>query len=275
MCVERSHIHITPLTITMKSGYKHNRQVETGNYVGLKFDDGWMFLNVLEVERIDLKPYVLYNEDNEREEIAPRTAGTTDDEIIDELGRQLVEPNDSAKELMFQVLVGVAPSRMQVYPMYGRNRAPNLRGGAEPGDPQVPLTGYDSPYNNPSLQGEFFTTNDMNTLQLQAYNPMDEPKEARLSMYVNKFRYTVVENVDLMRSFIDGQVPFRSHPMGLGAKNTDQLSTPGWIESRFGDVILTTREIYQQTTDEDNGVVDTNGNEIVEDGVDDMINGGE
>ena len=259
----------------MKSGYKHNRQVETGNYVGLKFDDGWMFLNVLEVERIDLKPYVLYNEDNEREEIAPRTAGTTDDEIIDELGRQLVEPNDSAKELMFQVLVGVAPSRMQVYPMYGRSRAPNLRGGAEPGDPQVPLTGYDSPYNNPSLQGEFFTTNDMNTLQLQAYNPMDEPKEARLSMYVNKFRYSVVENVDLMRSFIDGQVPFRSHPMGLGAKNTDQLSTPGWIESRFGDVILTTREIYQQTTDEDNGVVDTNGNEIVEDGVDDIINGGE
>lgn len=231
----------------MKDRYANNRSVKTGHYVGLKFDDGWFFVNVIETESLELKPYILQNKDNERAAIPAGEAGSQDDNIIDEVRRQLVEPDGNEQDLIFQILVGVAPSRMQIYPFFGRDRAPNLGGGAEPGSPQVPLSGYDSPYNSPTLQGEMFTVNDMEDLQLQAYNPMREAKEARLSIYVTKFKYTVVEDTDLMRSFIDGQTPFRDHAMGLGAQSNDQIRAPGWMMDRFSDVILTTREIYEET----------------------------
>lgn len=226
---------------------QRTRAVQTGHYVGLEFEQGWFFINVIQTEQIDLKPYILLNENENRAEIAPQTAGSPDDGIRDSVGRILTTPEDSEQNLIFQLLVGIAPSRMQVFPIYGRDRRPNLTGGAQPGEAQVPLDGFDTPYNNPSLEGEFFTMNDMEELQLQPYNPTDEPLEARLSFHVNKFRYTVVEDVNLMRAFLDGQVNFRDHSMGLGAQTTDQIRAPGWLIERFGDVIMTTREIYEAT----------------------------
>jgi hypothetical protein len=241
----------------MQNENPNHRILKTGNYAGLKFRDGWLFIHVLETEFIELKPWILLNESGNREAIAAETAGSADDEIVDEVGRQLVEPQDEEQNLVFQLMTGVAPSRMQIYPRFGRDRAPNLVGGAEPQSPQVPFNGYDSPYNNPSTQSEIFTVNGMDSLQLQAYNPMDEPQEARVSFHVNKMKYTVIEDVNKMRAFIQGQLPFRDHAMGLGSQEKDQVRAPGWMQSAFGDLMYSTEEILTQSSGNDTSSLGT------------------
>lgn len=228
--------------------HKHKqdgRILKTGHYAGLKFEEGWFFTHILDTEYVELKPWILLNEDEERDEIAPHTAGSTDDEIVDHVERQLVEPRSSEQNLLFQLHLGVAPSRIQIFPFFGRDRAPNLTGGAEPGKPQVYLNGYDSPFNDPSPQSEIITVNSMDNLALQAYNPMDEPQEAKMSFHVNKMKYAVVEDVSLMKAMIQGQVPFRDHSMGLAAQRKEQIKAPSWLNDKFGDVILSTQEILR------------------------------
>lgn len=233
----------------MYDEYDNNRLLRTGDYVGLKFEQGWAFMHVLETETIDLKPWILLNEEEEREAIPPGEAGSRDDEIRDEVNRRLVSPRDSNKNQVFQIQVGIGEDRMQLYPTFGRDRAPNLTGGAEPGSPQVPVTGYDSPYNDPSKRGEFFKLNNLEDLALQAYNPTSEPLEARISVSVNKFTYAVLEDIDMMRGFLQGQIPWKSHTVGLGVRTNDQLKAPGWFMQRFGDEVLTTTEILESGND--------------------------
>ena len=91
--------------------------------------------------------------------------------------------------------------------------------------------------------GEFFTLNDMDNFALQAFNPTSEPLEGRISIHVNKFKYAVLEDRGLMRGFLQGQVPWKDHIMGLGADSNDQLRAPGWFTERFGNNIYSTEEI--------------------------------
>lgn len=216
----------------------------TGDYLGLEFADaGWWFTHVIQTEEIELKPWILLNENENRDVIAAETAGSEDDLFKDTVGREFIVPNDDEKNMIFQVRFGIAPSRMQIYPFFGRDRSPNLRGTAEPGEPQVAFTGFDSPYNNPTRQAEIFTINSMSQPSLQAYNPMPEDEEARVSVHVNKIKYATIEDKDLMKAMIQGQVPFREHPMGLGAQKQDQIKAPGWLQDNFADVMHTTEEI--------------------------------
>jgi len=165
----------------MHGDNKKTRLLESGHYVGMQFQDGWWFFQVLGHEFLELKPYTLLNENGNRDEIAAETAGNEDDEIIDEQDRHYLIPRDSEQNLVFQVQFGVAPSRMQIYPFFGRNRSPNLRGTAEPGEPQVPYTGFDTPYNDPSTQAEIFTVNSQEFPAFQAYNPTADAEEATMS----------------------------------------------------------------------------------------------
>jgi len=219
--------------------------VKTGHYVGLKFEEGWFFVHVLETEDIHLKPWIMLNENDSRSTISAQTMGSEDEEFVDEVNRKLLEPESNSQNIIFQTMFGAAPSRIQLYPRFGRNSRPNLVGGADETNSQVPVTGYDSPYNDPSAQGEFFMVDDMEDFALQAYNPHSEPVEARASVYVNKFRYAVVDDVEVMKGFIQGQLPFKDHVMGLGAQTNEQMKAPGWMIDMFGDSIKTTREILE------------------------------
>ena len=231
----------------MRPEQDQTRLLETSNYLGLKFDEGWWFVQLLETEFIELKPWTLLNENGNRAEIAANTAGSEDDEIRDDRDRKYLVPRDEEQNLIFQIQYGIDPSRMQVYPIFGRDRAPNLRGTAEPETDQVPISGYDSPYNNPTQQSEFYTVNDMETPSLQAYNPMDEPAEAKLSFAVNKMKYATIEDIGTQRAFLQGQLPARLVPVGLGAQRRDQLRAPQWLTDAFGSSIRTTEEILNST----------------------------
>lgn len=227
------------------------RLLESSNYLGLKFKQGWWFLQVLETEFIELKPWTLLNENGVRDAIAAQTAGSQDDEITDSRDRHYVVPRDDEQNLVFQVQYGIAPSRMQIYPFYGRDRAPNLRGTAEPGELQVPISGFDSPYNSPTQQSEFYTVNDMEFPSLQPYNPMDEPAEAKLSFHVNKLKYAVIEDIGTQRAFLQGQLPCRLFPMGLGAQERDQIRAPQWLTDAFGTSVRETETILNSQEQSD------------------------
>lgn len=235
----------------MRKEYQDSRLLQTGNYLGLKFDEGWWFVNVLETEFIELKPWTLLNENGNRAEIAAQTAGSEDDEVTDDRDRHYLVPRDEEQNLIFQVQYGIAPSRMQVFPFYGRDRAPNLRGTAEPGGSQIPVTGFDSPYNDPTQQSELFTVNDQEFPAFQAYNPMDEAEEAKLSFHVNKMKYATIEDIGTQRAFLEGRLRYRPHPMGLGAQRRDQIRAPQWLTDAFGSSIRTTDEILNSTEQAD------------------------
>lgn len=218
-----------------------------GHTLGLKFEDGWWFNQVLETEYIELKPWILLNENENRDVIAAQTAGSQDDEFKDTLERRHILPDDQQQNLIYQVRFGVAPSRMQIYPIFGRDRAPNLTANSEPGEPEVPFTGYDSPYNDPQNQAEVFTVNEQEFPSLQAYNPMSEDKEARVSVHVNKIKYGTVEDMGVMKAIIQGQQPAKLHQVGLGARKRDQLSAPSWLQNTFGEYIKSTEEILNHS----------------------------
>lgn len=194
---------------------------------------------------MELKPWILLNENDTRAAISATTSGSKD-EIQDSNSRRLLEPNKSERNLVFQVLAGVAPSRMQIYPFFGRDQNLGLENSIAPGEDEFWVTGFDSPYNNPTRQSEMFYVNDMARLKLQAYNPMDEAKEARLSFYVNKVRYATVTDINTMKAMLQGQIPSHQHMMGLGSQDRYQLKPPEWLEDTFGEHIYTTQEILQQ-----------------------------
>lgn len=223
-----------------------NGMLRTAHFAGLHFEQGWWFIQVLDTEFIELKPWILLNENDNRAAIAAQTAGSEDDEIQDTQGRNYLVPGEQEQDMVFQIQFGIAPSRMQVYPFFGRDRAPNLVSNAEPGEPQVPFTGFDTPYNNPSEHAELFTVNAQPPLSLQAYNPMDEPEEARLSFGVNKIKYAVVDNEDVMIAMLQGDKQAKLHSMGLGAQRQDRFSAPQWLMNTFGDVVMSTQDLIGQ-----------------------------
>lgn len=236
----------------MKEEKRDPRLLRTGMFAGLKFDDGWWFIQTIGREYNEVKPVTLLNEDEDRDEIAPGTEGVTTDEIEDSQDRNILEPSSSQRNLVFQVLYGIAPSRFQVFELYGRERNNAVQDFDSPGDPAAYITGFDSPYNNPSRESELFTINSMAPLRLQAFNPTDTAAEAKLSFHVNKLRYTTVTDKDLMKAMLQGQQPARLQMMGGGAQNKDQIGIPTWVDEAFGEHIYTTKEILSNGNS-DNG----------------------
>jgi len=217
--------------------------LQSGHYLGLKFSDGWFFTFILETEYTELKPWTFLNENGNRAAIAAQTAGSKDDEIKNSVSAQLTEPHDDERNLIFQVRVGLSPSRGQLFPLFGRNRSPHLENQDSPGQKMVPTSGYDSPYNSPTDQLEFFNVADMPNVAYQAYNPMDEAHEIRASFHVNQMKYAVVTDINLMRAMIEGQQPAKLYAMGMGAQQNNQIRAPGWMKEQFGNEIHTTQEI--------------------------------
>lgn len=232
----------------MNHKQRDNRFMKEGHFGGLKLDDGWFFYQVIGTEYVELKPYILLNENGNRSAIAAETAGSDQEEIDDTFDNKLVEPDDDERNSLFQILYGVAPSRMQVYLLFGRDRTVSLQDYDSPGEPAAYVNGFDSPYNNPSPQSELFYINDMSPLRVQAYNPMPVAEEARVSFHVNKMRYVAVTDKGLMKAMLQGQQPANLAMAGLGIQNSDQTGVPTWLNEAFGEHIHTTQEILDEET---------------------------
>lgn len=229
----------------MKGDYKDGGLLRTGHFLGLKFDDGWWFVQVLATSELELKPWQLLNSNGNRAELAANTEGNIDD-VADENGRLLLEPNDSERDLIFQVQLGIAPSRIQLFPQFGRDQNLGLETEITPGEDEVWATGYDSPYNSPTSQAEVFYINNMSRLGLVGYNPNDEPLPAKLSIHINKIHYATVTDINLMKAMLQNQVTAKKHPMGLGATDRYQIGLPEWVERAFGEHVYETNTILAE-----------------------------
>lgn len=229
----------------MHPAQKDGRLEREGHFVGLKWDEGWWFIQVLGTSVEELKPWVLYDSNDNRDAIAGTTAGN-EDEFRDENNRLQLEPDDDERGLVFQILTGVWPSRATITPKYGREYNLGLEQSMNPGDDEIWISGFDSPYNNPGSQSEIYYVNDMSTLKFEAYNPMSESTEVRVSFLLNKLHYATVTDVNMMKGMLQNQVKSSKHMMGLGATSKDQLSVPQWLESAFGEHIKETSTILSQ-----------------------------
>lgn len=235
----------------MQLEQRDTRRLKTSNVVGLAFDDGWLFARVTATEYVELKPFTLKNENGDREAIAPNTAGVSSDRITDQAGNNLLQPAKEDKNLIFHVMYGVAPSRMQVFEMFGRNRPKGLENYDEPGDPAPIINGFDSPYNDPTQEAEMFVVAEQSKPKLQAFNPTEESLEANISFHVNKLRYGVITDPNVQKAMLQGSIPFKAYPMGGGAQDNDRIPLPSWLNERFGDSIRTTQEILSTDSEGD------------------------
>lgn len=249
----------------MKRRQRDTRLEQPGHFVGLKFKEGWWFIQILGTSVQELKPWVLLNENGNRAAIGAETTGNND-EIQDERNRILLEPNDDERGLVFQILMGVEPSRMNIIPQFGREQNLGLEEQLAAGEDEVWITGFDSPYNNPSSQSEIIYINDMAPLRIRAHNPMTTSDEVKLSFLVNKMHYATVTSVNVMKAMLQNQIRSSKKMVGLGATENDQLSAPEWLENTFGEHIKPTETILQQG-DGQQGVRQA-GNLIFRDSVD-------
>lgn len=217
-------------------------------FAGLQFNEGWWFIQVVGTETVELKPYVLKNENGNQAALAPGESGIESEEIKDDNGNRVLEPKDDNRNTVHQVLYGIDPSRMQTFHLFGRDRNVSLQDYDRPGDPAPSITGYDTPYNNPSRDSEVFYVNSMAPLRIQAHNPMDEESEARLSFHVNKIHYTTITDTGLMKAMLQGQQPARLTQIGGGVQARDRVSIPNWVTEAFGSHIRTTEEILSSSS---------------------------
>lgn len=224
--------------------------LRTGHYVGLHFQEGWWFLQTIGQTQVEMKPFILRNDNENRAEISAESAGSEVDEIRDGTGRNLIVPRESERDTVYQVSLGISPSPMQLFFKFGRKRAQELEDYAEPGDPAPVVNGFDSPYNNPTREATFFSVNDMEFPRIQAYNPTSEPREAKVSVHVNKIMYATVTDKSLMKAFLQQKFPCKLHEMGMGVKKRDRLDIPDWLGKQFGEHIYTTKEILSAEEDE-------------------------
>ena len=230
---------------------RDTRRLRASNLVGLAFDEGWLFVRVTATEQVEIKPYTLKNENGNRAALSPNAAGTTNDEITDEADNNLIRPPKEDKNLIYHVMYGVAPSRAQVFEMFGRDRNNGIENYDEPGDPAPITNGFDSPYNDPTEEAEMFVVAEQSAPKLQAFNPTEESTEVNVSLHVNKLRYGVITDVSVQKAMLQGQIPFKSYPMGGGAQDNDRVSLPSWLNERFGEHIRTTQEILASTSEDE------------------------
>lgn len=224
--------------------------LRAGHIAGLKFDEGWWFIQCIGTEYVEVKPWILLNENGNRDVVGASTSGANDQNIVDSSGNdKILMPDDSARNTVHQIFYGVDPSRMQLFSLFGRDRNVALQDYDQPGEVGGYINGFDSPYDNPSPSTELFYINSMAPLRLQPYNPMSTAKEARVSFHVNKVRYTTITSEDKQKALLQGQEPAKLEMMGLGVQDADQVSIPTWLNEAFGEHIRTTSEILDSNTE--------------------------
>lgn len=229
----------------MKHDNRDSREFQTGHRVALKFSEGWWMFNVIGTEYNELKPVTLLNENDNRDVIGAQTSGSDNDQIRDPTGDRLLVPADDERNLVYHVMYGINPSRMQVFEQWGRDRNRAIEDYDAPGEPAPIVNGFDSPYNNPTKEAEFVTVNNLNPPKLQAYNPTDTALEANLSFHVTKLRYAVIDDMDVKKAIMQGQMNADKYMMGGGVQDSNQVRPPQWLTENFGDTIHTTRQILE------------------------------
>lgn len=152
--------------------------------------------------------------------------------FVDSSERKLLDPD--RENLVFHYFLGISPSRLELYRQFPQDVDRNsLKGVRTIGSGQGAITGFKSPYRNPSVRTEEFTI-----MQLYPaygfYNPLSYSVVPKIYIYANKYSVDWVEHTVLSK-----EEKKKARYFTLGGLT--RVEAPGWLIRK--DILVPDEEV--------------------------------
>lgn len=215
---------------------KRNWIPKENHYIGLLFDEGYWFFQV--IRRQQLTVYAPYQFNSG---VMVASGGTSGWETpTDAAGRRFLEPQE--EETIYQFFTGIAPSTTKLYLQYSQrvDRMNLITPRTVPG-----VIGYwdglSSPYQDPSPRTELWTLYQLYP-HFDAENPAvtGHAEMLETSFFINVMTYRVVKDLNKALMFLKGEKPATIRTMGDGDR---PLGAPAWLKSEYGDYFTCPEDI--------------------------------
>jgi len=204
--------------------------LDQGHLLALGFLEGWACFRIKHREWANLEPWPLG--------VVTALANLAGyNEIQDTQSRHFLEPHDEG--LIYHSYWGVTPTRARIYVQY----PPRADIGSmlsvprsETGDVGY-IDGAKSPFNGPfSNATELFTVKEKYP-QVQAYNPLnDDMYNVMLNFDQRHYTYTIIKNIDLIKSMLIGTARAKRYTMGTAWPNV--MTIPDWLKNAVGSIVI-------------------------------------
>jgi len=206
--------------------------LEQGWLLALGFYEGWACFRIKHREWANLEPFSLG-------EVTALSNLDAYNEIQDTQSRHFLEPH--AEDLIYHSFWGVTPPRARIYIQY----PPRADIGSVLSVPRSEtgevgyIDGQKSPFYGPfSNATELFTVREKYP-QVQVYNPLnDDMYNVMLNFDQRHYTYTIIKNVDLIKSILLGTTRRKLYTMGTAWPNV--MTIPTWLKDAVGAGLLKT-----------------------------------
>ena len=219
-----------------------DRWLEPGYYLALEFDSGYHVVRILGREPSGLKDYNLaYNSSTTTHATVTTTADW--DEATDSAGRYYLEPQTDHRDNIYQIFWGGWPisADIQFFMQFltREDRWSLIGTRAVPGDVGY-LDSEATPYNNPSIQSELFTMNEIHPA-FKVYNATLNTQTIYQNFMIMKYLYQPIKDEALIRELLTpGQRRCKKYVMGGIDK---KIRAPNWWAEKFVGVAKTFEEL--------------------------------
>ena len=217
---------------------KKNWIPKENHYVGLLFDEGYWFFQVIRRQQLTIYAPYAFNSN------AVVASGSTSgwETPTDAAGRRYLEPQE--EETVYQFFTGLAPSTTNLYLQYSQrvDRMNLITPRTVPGAIGY-WDGLSTPYADPSPRTELWALYQLYP-HFNAENPpvtgVDEMLFA--SFYITPMTYRVIKDTNKIKMFLRGDKPATIRTMGDGDR---PIGAPAWLKSEYGDYIVCPEEITE------------------------------
>lgn len=205
-----------------------------GHFLGLRFDQGFVFFRILGRERSNIKPFDLGS-------VSGFTAQSSFNRIQASSGDELLDP--FSEDYINHFFVGIKPANVRIYVNFPAGDARMSLRGSRPVPAAVPTVaeesiGYidaaESPYEEPGVSTEIITVRQLYP-EYKAFNPTNTSiPEVLLHFPIMRYRYKLITDTAMAKQFLDGQRRCRFYSIG-GVVPT---SMPDWLATKEGVSVL-------------------------------------
>jgi len=205
-------------------------------YVGLLFDEGYWFVQLLRKQQLTrYKPYVF------NAGAVIDVGGTSGWETpTDAAGRRHLEPQE--EETLYQFFTGINPSHAKLYLQYTQrvDRMNLIVPRPVPGDIGY-WEGTASLYDDPAPETELWTLQNLYP-HFNAENPgvSDKAKQIAVSFYINSYTYRVVKEKPKILQFLRKEKPSHIRTMGDGDR---PIKAPAWLLHDYQQYFVKPEEV--------------------------------
>ena len=209
--------------------------MEEGQFLGLRFDDGFYFFRIMGKEMTNLKPYQIESA------LAAGATSTTWNTVQNSAtdSREQISPTKEHKDQIYQIRYGVSPSRMQVYYQYiSRQDRGSLVGTRVEGGAVGHIDGEENPFMEvgDNQDTNLFTIYER-TPVFKAMNPTPSTSEVNLNFKIAKLYYTLInpkpndakKAKDIVSKIMYGDRRCTFSTMGMPGES--QITAPTWLTS--------------------------------------------